>query len=53
MKAERLLKNFLRRLGFQPGPKGTAPDDGGWRAAVVDDWRGTVRLQLTVGNQPL
>lgn len=53
MKAERLLVNFLRRLGFQPGPWGTAPDDGGPGAAVVDVSRGTVSLQLAVWEQPL
>ncbi|WP_185751195.1 hypothetical protein [Arthrobacter sp. 31Y] len=53
MKAERLLKNLLPRLGFQPRRGATAPDDGGSSAAVVDVWRGTVSLQLTVGSQPL
>ncbi|MBT2586900.1 hypothetical protein [Arthrobacter sp. ISL-95] len=63
MKAERLLKNLLRRLGFQPrhtakapdamAPDAMAPDDGGSSAAVVDVSRGTVSLQLTVGSQPL
>lgn len=53
MKAERLLKNFLRRLGFQSGPWETAPDGGGSSAAVVDVARGTVSLQLTVWGQAL
>jgi|GEM_PF-4711470 len=53
MKAEHLLNNVLRRLGFQPSPGATAPDDGGVSAAVVDVSRGTVSLQLTVGSQPL
>ncbi|PRB42020.1 hypothetical protein CQ020_23170 [Arthrobacter sp. MYb23] len=53
LKAERLLRNLLLRLGFQPRRRATAPDDGGSSAAVVDVWRGTVSLQLTVGSQPL
>jgi hypothetical protein len=53
MKAERLLKNLLRRLGLQPGPRGTEPDGGGSSAAVVDVSRGTVSLQLTVRGQAL
>ncbi|MET3367722.1 hypothetical protein [Arthrobacter sp. M2012083] len=53
MRAERLLKNLLRRFGLQPGRRGSAPDGGGSSAAVVDVSRGTVSLQLTVGSQPL
>ncbi|WP_178995728.1 hypothetical protein [Paenarthrobacter nitroguajacolicus] len=53
MKAERLLKNLLRRLGLQPGRRGTEPDGGGSSAAVVDVSRGTVSLQLTVWGQAL
>lgn len=53
MKAGRLLKTLLRRFGFQPGRRGTAPDGGDPSAAVVDVSRGTVSLQLTVGSQPL
>ncbi|YCK82443.1 hypothetical protein M1D89_04170 [Arthrobacter sp. D3-18] len=53
MRAERLLKNLLRRLGFLPGRRGTGPDGGGSSAAVVDVSRGTVSLQLTVWGQAL
>ena len=53
MEAERLLKNLLRRLGFQSGQRATAPDDGGSGAAVVDVSRGTVSLLLTAGSLPL
>ncbi|MFW0775508.1 hypothetical protein ACLRGI_20360 [Paenarthrobacter nitroguajacolicus] len=53
MKAERLVKALLRRLVFQPGQPGTAPDGGGSGAAVVDVTRGTVSLQLTVWGQAL
>ncbi|UKA49527.1 hypothetical protein LFT48_19155 [Arthrobacter sp. FW305-123] len=53
MKPGHLLKTLLRWLGYQPGHRGTAPDDGDSSAAVVDVSRGTVSLQLTVQGQPL
>ncbi|MDR6989889.1 hypothetical protein J2Y66_004406 [Paenarthrobacter nitroguajacolicus] len=53
MGTHRLLQLFQRWFGFTPGQRGSAPDDGGSGAAVVDVSRDTVRLQLTVLGQPL